>query len=191
MPGAYGYAAHTRRRKGRDEKVAWPGERLLFEQWKQFRERFLTVVEPTVEDFRLFREFLQGPAGPPGPQGLPGPMGPVADQVRVLRAFTESFESVTTGDTWAPATTIEAGEYSSYNFFVINTGTNSANVRLEISPDTVHWVLYPSPAGNVVGAGGILYIDGPPFLGKYVRLGYVSTVPGTTTTLDIYWNAQG
>lgn len=167
--------------------MGWPTEKILFEQWKVFRERFLTVEDPTPEDFRMFREFLQGPAGPPG---LQGPAGPVADQVYILRKFAETTESVTTGATWTPATTHEVGEYGTYTFFIINTGTASANVRLEISPDDVNWILYPSPAGDVVGAGGMFYFTMPLFA-KYARIGYVSTLPAQTTTLDILLNAQG
>ncbi|MEW5935102.1 MAG: DUF6385 domain-containing protein [Bacillota bacterium] len=173
--------------------MAWPGELLEFEEWKRFRQRFLTVEEPAVEDFRLFRQFLQGPAGPPGapgPAGPPGPPGPVADPVHILRVFVEESETVTTGDSWAPTATLEVGQYSNYTYFVINTGTASANVRLEISPDGTHWVLFPSPPGDVVGAGGMLYFV-TPLVAKYARLGYKSTIIGQSTTLEIYFDAQG
>jgi len=113
----------------------------------------------------------------------------VADPDRILAGLRGGI-TVTTGDGWAPTATLEVGQYSNYTYFVINTGTASANVRLEISPHGTHWVLFPSPPGDVVGAGGMLYFV-MPLVAKYARLGYKSTITGQSTTLEIYFDAPG
>lgn len=69
-----------------------------------------------------------------------------------------------------------------YTYFVINTGSHTASVALELSPDGVYWI--PQSAIKLVGPGKIEAIV-PDKIGKYARLVYQSLDPGQSTSLEV------
>ncbi|ADQ06008.1 conserved hypothetical protein [Caldicellulosiruptor hydrothermalis 108] len=104
--------------------------------------------------------------------------------------FELSLLNVTTGDDYQYTDFIDVSNYSTYSFYVKNTGTtNAADIVLQISPttnagDTIDLLLLASlPAGDK----DVLVPN--KFL-RYIRLGYKSTVSLLPTTLDIYFQAH-
>jgi len=106
------------------------------------------------------------------------------------RFFEASYLNLTTTDSYQYTTFIDVSSYSTYSFYVKNTGTlNAADIVVEISPtnnaaDAISLLLLASlPAGDK----DVLVPN--KFL-RYARVGYKSTVLTLSTTIDIYFQAH-
>lgn len=104
------------------------------------------------------------------------------------RAFTEATETVTTNGTFTGATARDTSRDGNYSFWVQNTGgTNSADVRLEISPDTTSWLADTSTVTVGPNTAAVMVVN--KFL-KWTRVAYRSTTAGSTTSLSIVFQGQ-
>lgn len=99
--------------------------------------------------------------------------------------------SVATGDTFTPLATVTTSVLGTYSFFIYNAapGSNTADAQIEISANGTNWFVDVSTA-SPISVGSVDVLVPKRFL-KYTRLSYKSTTTGQSTTIDVYFNAQG
>ena len=98
-------------------------------------------------------------------------------------------EGVVTGDTFTPLAAVTTAVLGVYSYFIFNSGPNEADAQVEISADGNNWYVDVTTA-SPIGSGSVDVLVPKRFL-KYTRLAYRSTNAGQSTTLNIYFNAQG
>lgn len=90
-------------------------------------------------------------------------------------------EGVTTSE-FVQTTTMLNVQRFNYTYYIINTGTYSASVSLELSPDGINWIT-DEPL-RVIPPGVMLPFV-PNVIARFARLAFQSTVPDQSTLLDI------
>ena len=106
------------------------------------------------------------------------------------KSFVEISElGITTGDAFTALAEVDTSVLGTYSFFVYNSGANEADVQVEISANGTNWFVDVTSA-SPIGSGEVDVLVPKRFL-KYTRLSYRSTNAGQSTTLDVYFNAQG
>lgn len=90
-------------------------------------------------------------------------------------------ENAITGNMLQTTSALSVQQFN-YTYYIINTGTHSATVSLQLSPDNANW-LTDQPL-QVVAPGGILPLV-PNLIASYARLTFQATVPGQNTSLAI------
>ncbi|MBI2874615.1 MAG: hypothetical protein HYY09_05975, partial [Firmicutes bacterium] len=104
------------------------------------------------------------------------------------RNFTEnSSTSVLTGNSFTGILPTDVSSVGKYTFFVKNTSTNSADLRLEISPNSTDWYV---DVTTVAVDGNTSEVVTPNRFLRYARLSYKSTTTDASTTLDLFYQAQ-
>lgn len=106
------------------------------------------------------------------------------------RVFSEdSLTGMVTGDAFTAVLEKNTSQQTTYSYAVYNHGPKDADVRLEISPTGTDplWTVNVGPLTLTPGTMGILVSTH--FL-RYSRVSYKSTVPGESTTIDIFYQAQ-
>jgi hypothetical protein len=77
---------------------------------------------------------------------------------------------------------------NSYSFFVNNTGaTNSAKIKVQISPDNSTWV---DDGSDITIAHNTAYVTTANKFLRYIRVAYMSATGGASTTLSIIFQGQ-
>lgn len=105
------------------------------------------------------------------------------------RIFTSTSNTeLTTSDSYTYLSFVDVSMYSEYVFYVKNTGTNSADIVIEISPTDQSSDVIQHIEATIEGGDKTLYMPSK-FL-KYARLGYKSTTSSQSTTLDVYFQAR-
>lgn len=105
------------------------------------------------------------------------------------KSFVEVAYPVTqTADTFTPLSPVTTANLGTYSFFVYNAGPNAANLHVEISADSSHWYVDVLSTGLAAGSVDVLV---PSRFLKYTRLSYASATAGASTTIDVFFNAQG
>lgn len=108
-------------------------------------------------------------------------------QVSSSRIFTSESENVTTTNDFTGSTARDISVQSSVTFFINNTGTNVATVKVQISPDNTIWI-DDSSATEVLASSAIAL--GVSKFARYARISYKSTVTGQHTDLTIIYQSQ-
>lgn len=104
------------------------------------------------------------------------------------REFTELTQTVDTADAYTGATSRTVGDLQEYSFWVQNTGvTNTADVKLQISPDSTTW-LDDTSAVTVATSSSAVVV--PTRFMKYARISYKSTTAAAATSLTITLNGR-
>ncbi|GAV24128.1 hypothetical protein ciss_00610 [Carboxydothermus islandicus] len=105
-----------------------------------------------------------------------------------IRTFTEYSETGTTTDTYTGSTAQDVSTMATYTMFVKNTGTtNSATVKLQISPNNTDWL--DDSAEVTLTPGSSTALSASTFL-RYIRVAYKSTLLGQSTDLNIIFQGQ-
>ncbi|RYD03045.1 hypothetical protein N752_21785 [Desulforamulus aquiferis] len=108
----------------------------------------------------------------------------------ITPTYTEDEEAaVTTDDDFTGLAYVDTSTQVMYTYFVYNTGANSADVRLDVSPTGEDEVFYIDVAARTLASGATDTFVAKTFL-RYTRLSYRSTAPTEPTTLDIYFQSQ-
>lgn len=100
----------------------------------------------------------------------------------VSKQFTSSAVTVTTDDAYAVTSVYDVSQQSMATFFVKNTGSNAATVKLIVSPDNV---FYADDGGEVSVPVGFMIPVQTAIFSKYARIAYKSSASGSPTTLLI------
>jgi len=104
------------------------------------------------------------------------------------RSFTEYSEQVSTGNNYTGSTSRDVSTMATYTFFAKNTGSsNSAIVKLQISPNTTDWV---DDSMEITLAPGDTTVLTPSTFLRYIRLAYKSAVADQSTDLDVVFQGQ-
>jgi len=107
----------------------------------------------------------------------------------VKRGFTSTTNTdLTTSDSYTYLSFIDVSIYSEYVFYVKNTGSNSADIVIEISPTNQASDAIEHIEATLESNGKEIYAPSK-FL-RYIRLGYKSTTSSQSTTLDVYFQAR-
>ncbi|MBM7854287.1 hypothetical protein JOC37_000660 [Desulfohalotomaculum tongense] len=102
--------------------------------------------------------------------------------------FSEAnFTNVQTGDSFTPLSYVDTATQQVYTFFVYNKGTNSADVRLDVSADQN--TFFTDVTARTISAGATDTFVAKTFM-RYTRLAYKATTAGQQTTLDIFFQTQ-
>ncbi|GAV22145.1 DUF6385 domain-containing protein [Carboxydothermus pertinax] len=105
-----------------------------------------------------------------------------------IRTFSEYTEAVITGDTYTGSTAQDVSTMATYTMFVKNTGaTNSATVKLQISPNNSDWLDDSAEVTLTPGSSTAFTVS--TFL-RYIRVAYKSTLPGQSTDLSVIFQGQ-
>ncbi|ADG05914.1 DUF6385 domain-containing protein [Kyrpidia tusciae] len=105
------------------------------------------------------------------------------------KSFTEiDYPSTPTADALTPLPPVTTANLGTYSFFVYNAGPNPANLNVEISANGTNWYIDVSSPGLAAGSVDVLV---PSRFLKYTRLSYASATTGASTTIDVFFNAQG
>ncbi|HHY67040.1 MAG TPA: hypothetical protein GX517_07535 [Alicyclobacillus sp.] len=105
------------------------------------------------------------------------------------KSFTEiDYPPTPTADALTPLPPVTTGNLGTYSFFVYNAGPNPANLNVEISANGTNWYIDVSSLGLAAGSVDVLV---PSRFLKYTRLSYASATTGASTTIDVFFNAQG
>jgi len=98
----------------------------------------------------------------------------------------ETFSGVSAQNDWHPLPPQETAAQMTYSYAVINRSSNAAGVRVEISPDGVH---YAVDREDTVQPGETKALVPTRFL-KYTRLSVRSLPPDGTVVVDVFYQAQ-
>ena len=98
----------------------------------------------------------------------------------------ETYSGISAQSDWHPLPPQETAVQSTYSYAVINRGSNAAAVRVEISPDGVH---YAVDREETVQPGETKALVPTRFL-KYTRLSVRSLAPDGTVVVDVFYQAQ-
>ena len=102
-------------------------------------------------------------------------------------AVTEAIEPVTYASaTTAFASTRQVIDVKDWSFGVVNTGANTADVQLQISPDNATWMTNSNVVAVAAGELGALVSS---IFFKYARVSYASP-GGNAIGLNIYFQGQ-
>lgn len=101
--------------------------------------------------------------------------------------YTEASDCVVTGNAWQHSVVWDVSMQKICSFAVINTGSYSALVRTEISPNMADWGIFDAETEVQPGKMQILV---PKFFLRYVRVCFRSTVAGKHTSLTVWHQAQ-
>ncbi|MDP3486300.1 MAG: DUF6385 domain-containing protein, partial [Bacillota bacterium] len=108
-------------------------------------------------------------------------------EVTIASTFTEATQTVSTVTAFTGSTTRDASDVPNYTWFTKNTGaTNTADARLEISPNNSDWLV--DGTTQVVGTSTSIVVTPNVFL-RYTRVAYRSTTAGSDTSLVLIWQA--
>ena len=107
--------------------------------------------------------------------------------VLVGREFTETGQTVITANAFQCTAGQNTSQFNLVTFFVKNNGFFPANVRLEISPDNIDYIL--DDIDYTVGPGELKALI-PMKFGKFTRVCYKSANIGLGTNLSIQMQAQ-
>ena len=106
------------------------------------------------------------------------------------RSFIElPTTAIATSDTYTPLPANNTSVLGTYSYFIVNTGANPVNTRVEISADGTNYFV-DTTGDNPLAAGSVDVIVPARFL-KYTRLSYQSATPGAASTLNVIFDAQG
>lgn len=97
-------------------------------------------------------------------------------------------EIVATGDAFAGSQARPVGQYTTYTFWVRNTGAQPGVVRLEVGPDGTLFSVDSSE--TTLAPGGMLALV-PYRFASFARVGYRSALTGLPTTLEIRLDVPG
>lgn len=112
----------------------------------------------------------------------------VSGNVNTTPTFSETnFLDVITGDTFTGLSYVDTSTQTMYTFYVYNKGPNSADVRLDVSPDEI--TFFTDVAARTIASGATDTFVAKTFL-RYTRLAYKSTTAGQPTTLDVFFQKQ-
>nr|WP_254773052.1 DUF6385 domain-containing protein [Paenibacillus sp. NFR01] len=96
---------------------------------------------------------------------------------------------ITTADAYTPLPANTTSVLGTYSYFIVNTGANPVNTRVEVSADGANYFI-DTTGDNPLPAGSVDVIVPARFL-KYTRLSYQSATPGAASSIDVYFDAQG
>ncbi|KWX87478.1 hypothetical protein AMQ83_12870, partial [Paenibacillus riograndensis] len=96
---------------------------------------------------------------------------------------------ITTAYAFTPLPANTTSVLGTYSYFIVNTGANPVNTRVEISADGTNYFV-DTTGDNPLPAGSVDVIVPSRFL-KYTRLAYQSATPGAASTLNVIFDAQG
>ena len=108
-------------------------------------------------------------------------------QVAIGMNFTNQSENLTTADDYDGSTQRDISLQRQYSFFVNNTGSNSATVKVQISPDGTLWV---DDSTEFTIAGSETKVLGPNRFANYARISFKSTTTAESTTLTVAYQSQ-
>lgn len=91
-------------------------------------------------------------------------------------------ERVTTGNGVRTTAKLNVQHFN-YTYYVINTGTQSASVALELSPDGINWMTDVPPQ---IIAPGVMRTFVPGVIARFACLTFQSATPEQHTELNIY-----
>lgn len=100
----------------------------------------------------------------------------------VSSQFTTAAVNVTTIDAYSVTDVYDVSQQTMATFFVKNTGSNPATVKLIISPDDVY---YTDDGGEVAVPVGYMIPLQTSIYSRYARVAYKSAAAGNPTTLLI------
>lgn len=104
--------------------------------------------------------------------------------------YESSWLNITTQDTYQYTDFIDVSNFSTYSFYVKNTGlVNLFDVLLQISPTTNADDAVDILTLASISPGSKDVIVAPKFL-RYIRLGYKNTALSLSTTINIYFQAR-
>ncbi|MCY6353850.1 DUF6385 domain-containing protein [Clostridium sp. ZS2-4] len=109
------------------------------------------------------------------------PVPPAANVNLGGRTFTESSSTVSTSGTFQHTSGLNISQQSTVTFFVKNTGSYDAIVKLEISPDDSTYI---DDGLNITVQAGEMKALVPMIFAKHIRVGYKSS-GSNPTNLDI------
>ncbi|QDR82546.1 DUF6385 domain-containing protein [Sporomusa termitida] len=89
---------------------------------------------------------------------------------------------VTTGNNVRTTAKLNVQHFN-YTYYVINTGTQSASVALELSPDGINWM---TDVPQQIIAPGVMKTFVPGVIARFACLTFQSTLPEQHTDLNIY-----
>ena len=108
-------------------------------------------------------------------------------QVSSSLSFVEATQTVGTATAFVGSTAEDVSTHPNYTWFIQNTDpTNTANVKLEISPNSTDWLL--DGTSYVVGTSTAITLEPNVFL-KWTRVSYQATTAGADATLVLIWQA--
>ncbi|CAM4458230.1 hypothetical protein PATY110618_17725 [Paenibacillus typhae] len=106
------------------------------------------------------------------------------------RSFIEQATlAIPTADAYTPLPANTTSVLGTYSYFILNTGANPVNTRVEISADGTNYFV-DTTGENPLPAGSVDVIVPARFL-KYTRLSYQSATPGAASTINVIFDAQG
>ena len=106
------------------------------------------------------------------------------------RSFVEQQTlGITTADAFTPLPAVTTSVLGTYSFFVLNSGANPVDTRVEVSADGANY-LVDTNGDNPLAAGSVDVIAPGRFL-KYTRLSYRSANTGASSTINVIFDAQG
>ncbi|OMF84410.1 hypothetical protein BK144_30085 [Paenibacillus sp. FSL R7-0273] len=106
------------------------------------------------------------------------------------RSFIEQATlAIPTADAYTPLPANTTSVLGTYSYFVLNTGANPVNTRVEISADGTNYFV-DTTGDNPLPAGSVDVIVPARFL-KYTRLSYQSATPGAASAINVIFDAQG
>jgi hypothetical protein len=108
-------------------------------------------------------------------------------QVTVGMNFTNQTENVTSADDYAGSTQRDISLQRQFSFFISNTGTNSAIVKVQISPDGTFWV---DDSAEFTIAAATAQVLGPNKFANYARISFKSATTGSSTGITITYQSQ-
>ncbi|MCX8128661.1 MAG: DUF6385 domain-containing protein [Clostridia bacterium] len=108
-------------------------------------------------------------------------------QTRTSKTFTNQTENVTTTDTYTGATARDISLQSSLTFFVNNTGSNPANVKVQISPDNTLWI-DDSSEFTIAASEAKAYSTNK--FANHARVTLKSANAGSATQVTVIYQAQ-
>ena len=107
--------------------------------------------------------------------------------VTLASSFTEATQTVSTVTALVGSTSQDISDVPNYTWFVNNIGaTNTADVRLEISPNDLDWVV-DGGTETVLTETAIVVV--PNVFLRYTRIAYQSTTAGADTSLVLIMQA--
>ncbi|CCO09054.1 DUF6385 domain-containing protein [Desulforamulus hydrothermalis] len=112
----------------------------------------------------------------------------VTGSIQITPTFTEiNYIDVDTDDSFTGLDYVDTSTQNMYTFYVYNKGDNPVDIRLDISPDQVTY--FTDVAARTLTSGTTDTFVAKTFL-RYTRIAYKSTLPGNSTTIDVFFQTQ-